>query len=341
MLSVDCRGSPYEIGVQHGTAAKTHIERCIEFYASLFQETSKLDWPEVQDIAGSFSEHIKKTWPEYHEEMQGVAAGSGRSILDIIALNVRTEIAFGRFSDGCTSLAWHTEKRAYLGQNWDWMERQKENLIILKISQPGKPSIQMITEAGIIGKIGFNSDGVGVCLNAIKAKGMDPERLPVHLGLRMALESHSANEAVEALERWGMAAPAHILIADANDAVGFEFTSKTTAKLLPDTKGRVVHSNHLLLEHPGITDIVWIKDSLFRVDRMADLCDKLPIEPTWAEVSKLFEDEENAPTAICREQKGGSTSATLFNIVMDLKQRTGIVRMGRPTAVEETVTLGL
>ncbi len=49
----------------------------------------------------------------------GVAAGSGRSILDIIALNVRTEIAFGRFSDGCTSLAWHTEKRAYLGQNWD------------------------------------------------------------------------------------------------------------------------------------------------------------------------------------------------------------------------------
>ncbi len=58
--------------MQHGTAAKTHIERCIEFYASLFQETSKLDWPEVQDIAGSFSEHIKKTWPEYHEEMQGM-----------------------------------------------------------------------------------------------------------------------------------------------------------------------------------------------------------------------------------------------------------------------------
>jgi hypothetical protein len=48
-----------------------------------------------------------------------VAAGSDRSILDIVALNVRTEIAFGRFSDGCTALAWHTEKRAYLGQNWD------------------------------------------------------------------------------------------------------------------------------------------------------------------------------------------------------------------------------
>jgi isopenicillin-N N-acyltransferase-like protein len=58
--------------VQHGTAAKTHIERSIDFYASVFQDTSKLDWPQVQDIAGSFSEHIKKTWPEYHEEMQGM-----------------------------------------------------------------------------------------------------------------------------------------------------------------------------------------------------------------------------------------------------------------------------
>ncbi|KIW17136.1 hypothetical protein PV08_04327 [Exophiala spinifera] len=340
MLSVNCQGTPYEIGVQHGTAAKDHVARCIDFYASLFEKTSKLDWAQVQDIASSFSDHIKSTWPAYHEEMQGVATGSGRSILDIVALNVRTEIAFGAFSDGCTSLAWNTEKRAYLGQNWDWMEQQKENLIIVKIAQFGKPSIQMITEAGIIGKIGFNSAGVGVCLNAIRAKGMNPERLPVHLGLRMALESQSAKEAVQALEHWGMAAPAHILVADATDATGFEFTSTTIEKLVPDGKGRVVHSNHLLLKHPGITDTVWIKDSLFRVDRMAELCDNLPTEPTWAEVSKLFEDEANAPTAICREQKGESTAATLFNILMDLKQKTGVIRMGRPTQVEETITLG-
>lgn len=51
--------------------------------------------------------------------MRGIADGAGRELLDIVALNVRTEINFGLFSDGCTSLAWHTEDRAWLAQNWD------------------------------------------------------------------------------------------------------------------------------------------------------------------------------------------------------------------------------
>lgn len=51
--------------------------------------------------------------------LSGVADGASRSITDILALNVRTEIAFGRFSDGCTSLAWHTSNNAFLAQNWD------------------------------------------------------------------------------------------------------------------------------------------------------------------------------------------------------------------------------
>lgn len=51
--------------------------------------------------------------------MQGIADGAEKELLDIVAINVRTEINFGLFSDGCTALAWHTEKRAWLGQNWD------------------------------------------------------------------------------------------------------------------------------------------------------------------------------------------------------------------------------
>jgi isopenicillin-N N-acyltransferase-like protein len=51
--------------------------------------------------------------------MRGIADGAGVALLSIVALNVRTEINFGLFSDGCTALSWHTEKRAYLGQNWD------------------------------------------------------------------------------------------------------------------------------------------------------------------------------------------------------------------------------
>jgi hypothetical protein len=51
--------------------------------------------------------------------MRGLADGSGKELLDILAINVRTEINFGLFSDGCTALGWQTEKRAWLAQNWD------------------------------------------------------------------------------------------------------------------------------------------------------------------------------------------------------------------------------
>jgi isopenicillin-N N-acyltransferase-like protein len=51
--------------------------------------------------------------------MRGIADGAGVRLLDIVALNVRTEINFGLFSDGCTSLAWLGEKRTWLAQNWD------------------------------------------------------------------------------------------------------------------------------------------------------------------------------------------------------------------------------
>ncbi|ORY10482.1 isopenicillin N acyltransferase [Clohesyomyces aquaticus] len=342
MLFVDCVGTPYEIGHQHGSAAKVEVGRCIEFYAGLFMKNAKQTWPEVLATASSFETHIRSAWPVYHEEMRGIADGANVDLLDIVALNVRTEIAFGQFSDGCTSLAWHTEKRAYLCQNWDWMEEQKQNLIITKISQCGKPSIQQITEAGIIGKIGFNSSGVGTLLNAIKVKGVDSKRMPVHFGLRMALESESAAEAAQKLESYGMASSAHILIADATTAIGLEFTKSTFARCEPDSLRRVVHANHLLLDHLGEVDTVWLEDSPIRVKTMIANSEKAGSEkhqPTWEEVSRLFEDEQNYPTSICRAQEGDSGSGTLFNIVMDLKSRTATIRKGRPTQVEETITL--
>ena len=39
------------------------------------------------------------------------------------------------------------------------MEEQKENLVLVNITQPGLPSIKYLAEAGLVGKIGLNSKG--------------------------------------------------------------------------------------------------------------------------------------------------------------------------------------
>ncbi|KAL1963145.1 hypothetical protein VTN77DRAFT_8688 [Rasamsonia byssochlamydoides] len=335
-----CSGTPYDIGYTHGKEAKAEIERAIVFYASLFMKNSKQTWPQVQGTARKFDNLISARWPRYYEELKGVADGAQRDILDIIALNVRTEIAFGLFSDGCTSLYWQDEHHAFLGQNWDWMEDQKPNLIHLTIIQDGLPTIKIMTEAGIIGKIGFNSSGVGVCFNAIRARGLDETRLPVHLGLRLVLESTSATEAVEKLESIGLASSAHMLIGDATTAIGLEFTSSTFARLPVDSSGRIIHSNHLLLPHPGVYESQWLADSPVRIAVMEKNTAAAAGQLSWPVFSRLFEDETNYPGSICRAREGSSTAATLFNIVMELREKKAVIRMGRPVKTEETIELG-
>ncbi|KAF4629537.1 hypothetical protein G7Y89_g8605 [Cudoniella acicularis] len=334
---IECRGTPYEIGFTHGILAAPEIERCITFYATLFSKTSKCTWPQVQDTAKTFESQIKQKWPRFYQEMQGIADGSKHDILDIVAINVRTEIAFGLFSDGCTSLFWETSGRKFLGQNWDWYPEQKENLIGLTIFQESLPTIKIITEAGIIGKIGLNSAGVGVCFNAIRARGLSITRMPVHLGLRTVLESTSTTQAIEKLEAAGMASSAHMLIADCSgEAIGLEFTSSTFAKIKKDGKGRIVHSNHMLREHEGFVAPVWMEDSPVRIERMSYLTEEFEgKEVEWGNFSALFEDESGYPEAICRAREGKSEAATLFNIVIDLREKKAVVKIGRPRRVQK------
>ncbi len=120
MLEVLCSGTPYVVGYQHGAIAKLEIGRSITFYNKIFQAKCKMNWEEVKEFALKYNPYLQQHWPQYVEEMQGVAKGAGVTYLDILALNVRTEVAFGNFSDGCTAFSWKGAKNSILAQNWDW-----------------------------------------------------------------------------------------------------------------------------------------------------------------------------------------------------------------------------
>lgn len=323
------------------------------------------------------------TCPRYLDEIRGIADGAGVGFLDVLALNVRTEIMFGLFteaeaararggvngvngtngvkvnghdaassefpSDGCTSLAFKSTSSSFLAQNWDWLPAQAPNLIVAHISQPNNtpeiPDIAMVTEAGIIGKIGLNSAGVGCCLNAIRARGLDSTRLPVHFALRTILESHSRNDALSTLRKLGgVAGSAHILVADPGGAVGLEFAGgkERIGEIGPDDKGRVVHTNHLVLEHPGVEEPGWLPDSGERLERIGVLTDGdfLAGEVDVKKVVELFKDEEGFPCSINRLQVKEGESQTLFTIVMDLGRKEALVKVGRPTEGGEEIRLG-
>ncbi len=120
MLQITCSGTPHSIGLAHGRTAALEVSRSIAFYQNLFEKVAKLNWTSVTQLALKYQPYLSESWPQYVSEMEGVAEGAGVQYEDILALNVRTEIAFGAFSDGCTALSWKGEKGSILAQNWDW-----------------------------------------------------------------------------------------------------------------------------------------------------------------------------------------------------------------------------
>jgi isopenicillin-N N-acyltransferase-like protein len=287
-----------------------------------------------------FAPFLESRFPAYLEEIRGIADGSDVSLPSVLALNVRTEITYGLMKDdGCTTIAWKTPSASILAQNWDWQTEQKQNLILLSVEgATGNPEIKMITEAGIVGKIGLNSAGVGVCLNAINSQGVNVEKLPVHLGLRLCLESNSRKEAVEKIKEVGIAAACTITVADGTGAVALECSSLGIKEVGMDERGRVFHSNHYLKKQDGVVDRVLPRDTLERVKRIEVLADAVE-DASIKNIADLFKDEEGHPGSICRTESLKSKSATLFNIVSDLKQKRARVVLGKPVEPEETFWL--
>lgn len=249
--------------------------------------------------------------------------------------------------DGCTTLGWRTPSGStFLAQNWDWKTKQKPNLIILRANPKGisgmdLPSFQMITEAGIIGKIGFNEHGVGCLLNGIRAMGVNPERMPIHFALRTILESKTKREALDKIQAVGLAGSSHILLGDSTGPTGLECTSVGFQELPADEMGRVVHANNLILKHDGVFEPLWLEDSPKRTARLQELATKEVGEKAGFDtLLELFKDEQNYPASINRRQHGNNDSNTLFNVVYNITEKKGVISVGRPTEIEEQIEIG-
>lgn len=73
MKRINCSGTRTEIGLQHGAAAKTEIERGLRFYGVFFQKTAQFSWAQVCDTAAKFEPLLSSHWPDYCTEMKGMA----------------------------------------------------------------------------------------------------------------------------------------------------------------------------------------------------------------------------------------------------------------------------
>jgi isopenicillin-N N-acyltransferase-like protein len=343
---IEIGGEPFERGRQHGAQAADLIKANLDGYWRLFEHDTGLDRAAVLNLARQYLQPIEACAPHLLEEMRGIAEGAGVSLDEILALNCRTEIlsyAAVPLREECTALFVAPEATAdghtLVAQNWDWANALRGGAVLLRIEQPGQPTVLTLTEAGMVGKIGFNSAGVGVCTNFLRC---DHRRVgaPFHLILREALDAPRLGLAVAAVYRPVRADSGNYLLAHADgEAIDLEATPSDVGFLHP-RDGLLAHTNHFLTPRlqTGDTAIVESDNTLLRYGRAVRLLSGQAGEITVATLKDIFCDHFNHPFSICRHPDPGlpevERSATLASMIVDLTAGEMHLAVGEPCKTE-------
>ena len=347
---VDVSGSAFERGRMHGEIARAQVERSVANYAHLFAYCG-ISWDEAQQRAAAHRESIGCLDAELLEEMDGIAAGSGRKASEILALNARTEILpptylgkKGAPSGECTAIAVRASASAtgttLLAQNWDWLGSQREALILLRVPEGDRPGFLTLTEGGMLAKIGMNTLGFGICLNILRsvADGKQPG-VPVHVLLRALLGCRTVADASALAGKLAFAASSNVLCADVRGDAGSLEISPLGVRVVPPADGTLCHTNHFIAEGTEgwqleLADNLSTEPRLARARARASALATLGVE----DVKALLRDESEGFLSICRRPDPSLPEEgrieTVASVIMDLAHATIHVAADIPSLTE-------
>ncbi|MDQ0219487.1 hypothetical protein ELQ35_17220 [Peribacillus cavernae] len=332
---------PFKRGTFIGERVSDKINGNVEIYKNIFKEYADADWDTVRNKALQFVEPIQDYAPEMVEELKGMAKGSELDLADLMALNVRTEIMFGltqRVEAECTSYALSkdnvTNQHVIIGQNWDWKTPVQKNTIITEIQQEPYPSIIMVAEAGHLGKIGFNSAGIGLCANLL-VSSLDKGEVgvPFHAILRKILNSQTFNEAIRAVTLPYRASSGNFVIANDKGTILDLETGpggKENIYYLEPTEGILGHANNFIVDtHFEDKTLEILPDSPGRANRIRHELSKFS-EVGIDQIQNALRNHDNYPNSICRHLESEGNIQTLASIIMDLTEKSMLVTAGPP-----------
>jgi isopenicillin-N N-acyltransferase-like protein len=247
------REQPHARGRLYGERAEVSIARTISLYRDwIFPSLGTSFKLHSDQIAGQV-QRWRVIAPEYLEEIEGIAEGSGHSMVEILAVNARPSVGVhsshpAALQDGCTSWVALPPSTAnghvLVGQNWDFFRGAAENIVILHIREPGRPHQLVLTEAGQLGRQGANAAGIALQANGLSSPPKN-DALPTTF-LRRRLLSRPTLKAAMRTATAAAGNSGNLLLADRlGSAVDVEI-SDTAVSILPPIEGSFVHANHFI-----------------------------------------------------------------------------------------------
>jgi len=347
-------GPAQERGRQYGEQARTRIQRSVSEYRQVFASLADWDWSRVRTEAARFEAPIAAFRPSFITEMHGIADGASLDFLDVLAINVRTEVmyaakarqaaAIGAVPAECSAFAVAPAPGrpgpTLLGQNWDWLPHTADTVVVLEVQQDDGPDFVTVVEAGLLAKSGMNSSGLGLVTNAlVTADDLGRPGLPYHVMLRAILESETVSDALTALQGGFRSSSANYLLAHrdgiALDVEGAPGDFSRLYFVYPGSDGVILHTNHFVSERFTGRDVsVWaMPDSPVRMQRLLAGMEATP-DRSLDTFRSLLSDHANYPSGVCchpdPRMAAVSQGMTVTSVLMDLTAQRMWIADGNP-----------
>jgi len=361
MPVVVLEGNPRKRGQIHGETLKELIQEHIGRMKGFVGESLQKDPDEgLKEFFAEtdFISAIQQWTPDLMEEMKGTAEAAGVTFEDIFALNCGDETWWyfyekkGLFNsptvgaENCSSLGVEPGESspALVAQNLD-IPAYYDGLQVLLHIKDHVSSLETlaISFAGVVGAVGMNSRGVGMCENTLIDLKHSAAGLPVMHVSRGILAQPTLEDAISFVHRIRHASGQNYVIGSPDGVVDYECSANKVRRFVPFEGAKMVyHTNHAFVNADTYEIRKSPENSISRFGSVERNLKGVMGPITVEDIKRVLSSHENAPNEVCVHPSDEKKGITANCLIMELSTEPRMHYTAGPPCETDflTVTFG-
>ncbi len=335
-------GTHREMGQQIGEACREQVRRSLDNARALLAsayEQLELTWDGAQIQSRKYLPFSQERFPQYVDELMGIAEGAKVSFEDLNVLNSMEAVTTDALHlTRCTSMAVNEQRTAdghvLAAHNEDWVPEDEDDVFVIHATPDKEPPYLAMTYGGLLPNIGFNVHGIAQFCDSLYTND-SRIGIPRVVVSRAVLSASTPAEAIEfMLSPHRAAGYNHLLVHESGEMYSVEVSARRFA-LHYGEDGYLVHTNHFLSDQmldveDEPEDLISTRVRYFRARRLLKQTGKHTIKTLQA----IQRDHVNYTNSICNHATGLSNpldrEKTINAMVVDLTMREMHIAWGNP-----------
>lgn len=328
VIYIEAGGTNYEIGYRIGVGLREKLIPHNRSRQVFYRKFAKKHNASLPDIVARSEKLISTYFPEFLEELNGLAAGSAIPLKDILLLGNEETIQNGA-ANKCTTFAYDGRQGVVLGHNEDWAPGYEDKLYVVKARPRQGAAFISLAYLGCLGGSSVALNEYGIAFSGNSLLDGSQKGVPKNIILRSQIEAKNIKEFEKMATFKPRAVPNHSMAVDGKgQIVSVEVGLRKQSAFY--TSGSYVHTNHAIHQTMKHQENGSAMDSITRYRTAQEFIANKPPDDKLAK--QILRSHANQPCTICvhPQTRKISDSQTVASAVVNLSEMSLSVTLGNP-----------